>query len=248
MNIDSLSESQKYYINGFLMREFLESETLNALRGLLIHLNSTNKLDEGFSWESKYSNTFDLRHSAHEYNGVFMDVLFENNIPEILLSLIGPEYTLSHIQVRKSKKGPSYMPWHRDAYFIDGNLVGNTPPAHKIIFYPKILKEEPKLEIIKGSNICTYQKSTADQFVLPGCSQFDTEIMKIMDKKSYCSSDSQFLLFNSSALHNVLPDIDDSGSIRVIYSFITKDQYVEKYSSKNVHKNINEDYEKRLKV
>ena len=50
------------------------------------------------------------------------------------------------------------MPWHRDAYFIDGNLVGNIPPAHKIIFYPKILKEEPKLEIIKGSNLCMYQK------------------------------------------------------------------------------------------
>jgi len=248
MNIDNLSEIQKYYVNGFLVREFLENKTLKSLRDLLVHLNSNNEIDSGFSWDSKYSNTFDLRHSAHEYSSLFMDILFENNIPELLVSLIGSEYTLSHIQVRKSKKGPSYMPWHRDAYFINGDLVGNIPPAHKIIFYPKILKEEPRLEIIKGSNLCMYQKSISDQFILPGCSQFDAEIMKIMDKKSYSSSDSQFLLFNTSALHNVLPDSDDNGSIRVIYSFVTKDQYAEKYSSKNIHKKLNEDYEKRLKA
>ena len=59
MNIDNLSEIQKYYVNGFLVREFLENKTLKSLRDLLVHLNSNNEIDSGFSWDSKYSNTFD---------------------------------------------------------------------------------------------------------------------------------------------------------------------------------------------
>jgi hypothetical protein len=43
------------------------------------------------------------------------------------------------------------MPWHRDTYFIDDRIVGNVPPAHKIIFYPTVENESnPKLEILKG--------------------------------------------------------------------------------------------------
>ena len=127
---------QRYHSDGFLIMEFKDSENLKKINSIMKDLLLSDSPREGFFWESKYQNTLDLRPNIFEYDNVFLDILFENNIPQMMKEFLSPDITLHHISLRKSLKGPSYMPWHRDSYFIDDELVGNLPPAHKIIFYP----------------------------------------------------------------------------------------------------------------
>jgi len=146
-----MKERQEYFTNGFITRRFKRSKSLERLNTVLLEINS-NKIKEDFTLESKYPSTFDLRPNVYDYDDVLLDILFENNIPLLLKSLTGEDLTLCHVQVRRSiPSDTSYMPWHRDIYFIDDRIVGNVPPAHKIIFYPTVENESnPKLEILKG--------------------------------------------------------------------------------------------------
>ena len=247
MKIDSLSESQKYYLDGILTDRFKHTEVFSKCKRILLNLLTSDMPDTGFYWEEKYKDTKDLRPNCFEYDSCFVDLLIENNLHERIRELTSMDYTLSHIQIRKSKCSKnSYMPWHRDAYVIGDDLVGNIPPAHKIIYYPKIKESNisPRLSILKGTHLCTYQGAQPDQFLLPGFSTYDNEFAKISKRVDYKQSDDEYIIFNSSALHNVNIDDDELGSIRIIYSFVLDFQFKEKYSHKAEHRNLNNLYRK----
>ena len=235
----------KYYLDGFLKCDFKSDKSLDKLNKVLLDFHNSDSLPKEFSWEEKYPNTKDLRPCAFDIDSIFLDILFDNNIPDLIKNTIGSDLTLSHIQIRKAKPGPSYMDWHRDSYLVDGNIVGNLPPVHKIIFYPKTTKgPEKKLSILKGSHLCILNQPMSN-YLAPGISIFDKQLFQVLENVSYESSSSEFILFNTSALHAVVPDKDVNGSIRVIYSFVHPSLYEEKYSHKDIHSRLNKEYEKR---
>ena len=244
MNIGDLSESQRYYLDGILKDKFKNTESLARCKDILLNLLESDNLQDGFYWSEKYKDTKDLRPNCFEYDPCFIDILIENNLHERIKSLTSMDYTLSHIQIRKSNcKENSYMPWHRDAYVIGDKLVGNIPPSHKIIYYPKIKESNPspRLSILKGTHLCMYQGADPSHFMLPGFSTYDNEFGKISKKIDYTPSDDEYVIFNTSALHNANLD-DNDGSIRIIYSFVLDFQFKEKYAHKKEHKDLNDLY------
>ena len=154
-----MNDTQKYYRDGFVKLKFKNNDTLKQAKNKLALLYA-EKVDKDFELVSKYPKTKDLRPTAFDYDKSFLDILFDNNIPETLSNLTGEKLTLAHVQIRKSESSQSYMPWHRDMYFIDDRIVGNIPPGHKVIFYPKINDQiSSGVELLKGSHLCLFRNS-----------------------------------------------------------------------------------------
>jgi hypothetical protein len=127
------------------------------------------------------------------------------------------------------------MDWHRDTYFYD-HLVGNAPSAVKIIYYPLLGRSpEPRLDIAVGSCLSGF---TGEQ-------QIDEQIRKMLPADTVMSSGDSCLLFDVHSFHSVRPDTDPLGSLRIIYSFVTADQFKDSYSGDPVHREIYEQYQRR---
>ena len=246
-----LTDYQKYHLDGYTVKKFKNDDLLARLKKSLFDICNED-LKEGFSLDQKYHNTKDLRPEAFEYDSVFIDILIENNVKDLIKNLTGKNLTLNHVQVRVSdfEKSQSYMPWHRDSYVSGDELVGNIPPAHKIIFYPAFSDSDVRdcLALVKGSQICTFQKQEKNQFVLPGFSQFDAEVMKVSSIETYKASKDQFILFNTAMLHHVIPSESQQRSVRIIYSFVEKSQFNEIYASKTGHLKLNNAYENAIAI
>lgn len=225
MIVNETNPIATYYKRGFIRGRFV-GESLNKLRVTLKDLFEDN-VKNGFSWQQKYPGTFDLRPDVHNYDQSFLDVLFEADIPSVLKHTVGSDYVLFHAQVRKSLPGPSYMDWHRDSYVHQGNAVGNFPPAHKIIYYPKFDNDDvdPKLKLAVGSQLRHFDTQAADLATLSGPFALPVE--------TYGSSLDQYVLFNTSILHGVAAE--NRTSIRVIYSFMRKIQFLQLYSDQKLH-------------
>ena len=223
---------EKYYLDGYT---FGHLSGHGGLRQVLEDLVYGPPRD-GFRWESKYPNTFDLRPNAHAYHPNVMDVLFTSGVPELLSHVVGADMVMFHVQVRRSLRGPSYMDWHRDTYVHGAKAVGNLPPVHKLIWYPTLgLRSTPKLKLSVGSHRRTF-----------GSQREDIDGLKDLPYAEYASSDDQFVLFDTSMMHGVVPDVDDLGSIRIIYSFIRRVQYEDDLSDQPLHREQVEEYTRRL--
>ncbi len=241
--LSDITESQRYYLEGFYEGKFLDTETFQKFKSELLNICSEN-LKEDFSLEEKYLGTKDLRPNAFEYCESFISILIENKIDKLVNNLTGKRLTLAHLQVRTSLAEHSYMPWHRDSYVNGDEYVGPIPPAHKLIFYLNTSNPSPKLEVAIGSHICRFRNQ--NQFILPGCSNLDREILNVCPVKQYLSSDDTFLIFNTGMLHSVVPDQKDEKSIRIIYSFVERGQFEEIFSHKNSHLMLNNTYENAI--
>lgn len=212
--------ASEYYKMGYLIGTF---KNPGALTETLVDLH-LNNIKTGYTWDQKYANTIDLRPTAHSYHPSILDVLYESSIPELLSDVISPDMTLTHVQIRRSFAGPSYMDWHRDTYVYGEKEVGNFPSVHKIIFYPEIGNATEKLKLAVGSH-----RRNADSL------NEDLEIVKRSLISSYRSSDTNFLLFDTSMMHAVVPDSAAEGSIRIIYSFMRKNQYLKSLAGQAIH-------------
>lgn len=225
-----------YYNDGFAIGKF-KGESLKVLTDVFASLFAKD-LREGFSFEQKYPNTFDLRPNVHLYDPCFIDALIEADVPSMLKACVGSDLTLYHTQVRVSGPGSSYMDWHRDAYNY-GKYVGNFPPAHKVIFYPALSSttQEPKLKLCKGSHLRNFHNQRDDTAcLLDGPNQLPCEL--------YYASNDKFIMFNTSMLHGACAD--SGSSIRVIYSFIRRVQLEALYSDQQIHVEQAKMYEERL--
>lgn len=195
-----------YYINGFEIGKLKENQRLNAVLRKLM----SEPLKEGYFWERKYPNTFDMRPKAYDYDESILDVLFSSGIHLLLQDYVASDMLLSHVQIRRSLPGPSYMDWHRDSYQYDSTIVGNIPPTHKVIFYPKLDHDpEPKLKLAAKSHRRAFETKKEDLLSISSA-----------NIETYSSSDDEFILFDTSIMHGVIPDKHPEGSIRIIYSFI----------------------------
>lgn len=204
----------EYYLKGFYLGNFKNNEDLEKL---LFSINQIHKgqLKDGFNLVEKYKNSKDLKPEVHTYDSSFIDILFSNDIPNLLKDIVGRDLFLAHVQLRISYKGgfKSYMIWHRDTNVYGGKVVGNIPPAHKIIFYPTVDGAiDDKIKVVPGSHRRVFGNKIFD-------------FLQIFFRKKIIvkSSDSQFLLFNTELFHHVVPEIQEKGSFRLIYSFVEKE-------------------------
>tara|TARA_Y100000034_G_scaffold97443_1_gene118976 strand:- start:82 stop:768 length:687 start_codon:yes stop_codon:yes gene_type:complete len=203
-------------------------------------------LKKGYSWEEKYKGTLDLRPSVFGYDTCFVDFLFENNFHDDIRDLIGHDLVLSHVQIRKSNSKESYMPWHRDNYFISGREVGSIPPSHKIIYYPSFDGlEEPRLEVLAGSHLNWFPNQKENEFLMPGFSIYDRELFRVLMMQSIDCQQGKALFFNTSLMHNVVGD-KNGGSIRLIFSFVEHYQFTEAMMNKEIHTDLRKIYLDKL--
>ena len=245
MNKD-LGRQKVFFKNGHVDLDISSSTSEKKVTEILSKFLHDDQLKEGFFWEEKYKGTKDLRPSTFEYDSCFIDFLFENNFHNDIRDLIGHDLTLSHVQIRKSSSKDSYMPWHRDNYYISGREVGVMPPSHKIIYYPSFGgPKNPRLEVLQGSHLNWFPNQLERDFLAPGFSVYDRELFRILKMGSIYSHDSKVLFFNTSLLHNVVGDTDD-GSIRLVYSFMEDYQFTEAMKKKYIHTRLRELYLEKL--
>lgn len=233
INSNELDNPSKYYNDGFALLDVKNNEKLVSL---LNELLITKNLKQNYFWESSM-NSYSLRPDVFSYDECFLNFLFDNDLPKKLEEYSCRKLTLTHIQAVKTEPGRSYQDWHRDTYqFGNNQWVGNTPPVNKIIFYPTLKEQEPRLKLIRSSHRCAMNDASIDAQII---NNFENEILY--------SDNSKVLMFDTSLLHAVIPDINPMGSIRLIYNFATEHQYIKKYSSKDHHKVLHDIYEKKMK-
>jgi hypothetical protein len=224
----SESDISDFFKKGFLECAFKENKNLSLLNQNLTCIYE-NKIKNNFFLKEKYKNTKDLRPTAFDYDKSFLDIIFDNNIHEQLDHITQKNMLLAHVQVRASKAGNSYMPWHRDVYSTNLKNVGMMPPAIKLIYYLPSENHENKLELLQGSHrIAVNNLSEKTDFILPGFSKFDNQLFAICHKYFLKNNKFNYLLFDTSCAHSVCETKHDS--IRIIYTFSTEYQIRKTFS------------------
>lgn len=226
-----LTPTELYYIDGLALVKSKEDHPIvQVLEGLW-----KGKARDPFTWEQSM-NSFSLRPNVYEYDPCFMDFLFDNNIPAALDTLTGRNLVLAHVQVVKTEPGRSYQDWHRDTYqFAENDPVGAMPPAHKVLFYPRFENPEPRLKFILGSNRAMINDPKFDEMLVR---KFETDVIE--------SGNGHAVIFESSLLHGVIPDVNPAGSIRVMYSFVEYHQFEKRFAGKPHHEALKKMYETTL--
>lgn len=207
-------DKTRYHLDGFGIGTFADNPDRTKLLTLIRDIHAGN-VKAGFDLQQKYKMSSDLKPNVHTYDPVFVDILFSNNIPNILKDVTGKDLYLAHVQLRISyPEGGSYMSWHRDTHVYGGKVVGNIPPVHKIIFYPTVDGvSDARLKVAPGSHRFVFGNKIID---------FISALLG--KKKTIFASDSEYLLFNTELFHHVVPEHNAKGSFRLIYSFCEKDQ------------------------
>jgi hypothetical protein len=252
-----MNEMQQYHIDGFIQKSFKTGQTLDRLNQVIQEIRD-GQVRAGYGLVEKYKGSADMRPSTFEYDPVFLDILFENNIPQKLEDITGRNLTLSTAKLRlASFSRDSYMDWHRDSFFYKpkrhivkrlftatrkimgksfineiGRITGPIPPVHKIIYYPRLdQRHEPALRVIAGSHHRIFTDRTLDKLQT-----------KYIKSTLIESSNSKFLIFNISLHHGAIPVKNPKGAFRLIYSFAHKD-YLDKTDGES--QRLNKAYEER---
>jgi len=196
------------------------------------------KVKKDYFLKTKYQKTYDLRPDVYTYDPCFLSVLRENNIKEVLRKHTLRNLTLSHIQVRVVEDENSYMNWHRDTYYNQrGDLIGQAPSGIKIIYYPKLKDNEEefgRLSYLEGSNRILFPTN-----------EYDNQLFGILKQKIVKPSTGKAILFDTAGLHAVIPENKGEKSVRLIYSFLEKEQIDAISTDKNnIHQKTSLEYEK----
>ena len=203
------SDNEKFYKKGYEIFDFKPLEINSLLSQIL-----DGDLKKGFSLNKKYEFTADLRPNVIDYSADFLKVLVKNNIKNLLRSRTLRDLTLYHAQIRTTTATHSYMDWHRDTYFDGDRPVGMMPPGIKIIYYPSFSDEkEARLDLCEGSH-----RTMIDN------RQEDMKLVNMLPKCRVFARNDQAIMFDTSILHAVVPDMPSKSSIRLIYSFVAKEQ------------------------
>lgn len=219
---------QNFFKNGICEIDFKSNELDSVLKEIL-----EGRLKEGYSLETKYSGTYDLRPDVIGYNEVFWKALIDNDIKNVVRNHTLKNYSLFHVQVRVVENGKSYMDWHRDTYYTQGSPAGKTPSGVKIIYYPKFdEKTEDRLLYLVGSNRILFPTS-----------EYDRELFKILSAAKISSSNEKAILFDTSGLHSVVPEKEGKKSIRLIYNFLDEYQILDDHSNDELHMRTMKKYE-----
>lgn len=229
---------EKFYTNGFELVKLdsgyqSTNDRMSSLLEEMLDGCAEKRLHPGFSWEQTASNVFHLRPNVKDYDSVFLDFLWDNQLHHTVEELTGRRMHLCHAQVVVQTPGPPHQDWHRDSYqYADAQFVGASPAAVKVNFYPRFDKIEPRLKFIRGSHRCQVNDARFDAMLL---GKYEHEILM--------SDNSQVLLFDSSMLHAVVPDQHTKGSIRVMYSFAMEHEYEKRFANKESHRKLHDAFE-----
>jgi len=227
---EKLLPQERFYANGFdllpvdhgsskLMVDVLEKLWNDDVRA-------------GFFYEKRMENVFHLRPNVYDYDDIFLDFLFANELPYLLEDIVGRKLSLVHAQVVKQMPGPPHQDWHRDAYQFDRNpIVGAFPPVVKINFYPTFEIPEPRLKFVRGTHRCMANDERFDAMLI---SKYENEVLE--------SSNDRVLMFESSMLHGVVADKNPCGSVRVMYSFASEHEYQKRFADKQGHATLHDRY------
>jgi hypothetical protein len=224
-----MDDKAEYYFKGYLLRRFKAGANLERLNRLFTDL-ADNGPRAPYSLKEKYAFSADLRPDVYKYDPVILDILFENGIHELVRNVTGVELHLAHIQLRISFPGESYMDWHRDTHFYAGKIEGKAPPVHKVIFYP----------LADGASQLQLKVSPGSHLRMLGNRRLDVLQARLFKDEKIHSSESQFLLFNTSILHAVAAEKSKRGSFRIIYAFCREDQLAEFADQKDLHREYRE--------
>jgi|GEM_PF-2056813 len=203
-----MTEKETYFAKGYLTKDFRQGPTLDRLNDVFRELR-VKEPRKPYRWEEKYAFSADLRPDIFSYDEVFLDILFDNGIPSLLNELAGADMRLAHIQLRHAFQGESYMDWHRDTHFYQGDLHGSIPPVHKVIFYPR--ENGPpglRLKVSPGSHLRYFGNRFLDRFQA-----------RVAKAENIMSSNKSFLVFNTSILHAAAAEKSRNGAYRLIYTF-----------------------------
>lgn len=224
-----------FFKNGFCQFELKNTDSKKIMLEKT-QAAKESKFESNFHWDPKYANSEDLRPSVFEYDKSFIDVLFDNDIPQKVYEASNyRKLHLSHIQMRRAFPANSYMDWHRDSYCRNGQNMGAIPPSLKLIYYPLFKKEEPCLNVLPGSHIRFFEHE-----------ETDVKINQQFGLKTINSSDDLITLFDVSIWHSAINGTDPDGNVRVIYSYSNPDQYKKNWESNPVNKSLNDYYESKM--
>jgi hypothetical protein len=229
-----MKDYNTFYFEGCALVELEKNSTTTRLGEVCKDLMMLETLHEPFTWDKKYQNTVDIRPNVYDYDDVFVDFIKDNDLLKSVRRLSQRDMVPYHVQVRKSYPGPSYMDWHRDTYINqDGKVIGMSPGGLKIIFYPMCgNRSSSRLDLLKGTHICHIKNSAADHGIIQS---------GMFEKLTINSNDNKCVIFDVASLHRVVPDID-TPSIRLIYSFVTRDQFNDMNLDGTIHKTFFEKF------
>ena len=235
---------QKFYFNGFLIGKLREDENYenfhNKIKDISDNINKYNYFER--INETVLSNKSNMEESLefHKKNDIFIKIILENGIHNLIKDLFGKQMSLVQIGIRKSEKEKNFLkkiikPWgyiqpHRDSYYNKNEWWGESPPGCKIIFYPQLNSKNNKmLSIYPGS----HRKMTSfkNGKIIDILRSFIDTSFQIKQ------SSNKFLIKNSSIRHTVSKENNPEGSIRIIYFF---------EDPCNAHNNILDKYYQKL--
>jgi len=227
---------EEFFRKGFYQFDLKDSDNKKRMLEKVQQAKDSNFDNCDFEWKSKYQNSEDLRPSVFEYDKCFVDVLFDNNIPQKVYEASNyRKMHLSHIQMRRAFPAKSYMDWHRDSYYRNGQNVGAIPPSLKLIYYPLFKEQEACLHVLPGSHIRFFEHE-----------ETDTNINQQFGKYTIDSSDDTITLFDVSIWHSAVNGNDPEGNVRIIYSYSNPDQYKNNWEKNSTNKALNDYYEKKF--
>lgn len=221
-----------FYRKGIVDIDFKNEKIDNILKELL-----SMKVKKDYFLKTKYQKTYDLRPEVYTYDPCFLSALKKNNVKEIVRKHTLRNLTLSHVQVRIVEDENSYMNWHRDTYYNQqGELIGQAPAGVKVIYYPKFNdneKEYGRLAYLEGSNRILFPTNT-----------YDNQLFGILKQNIVKPRTGKAILFDTAGLHAVIPENKGERSIRLIYSFLEKEQ-IDNISTdpQNIHQETSKLYE-----
>jgi hypothetical protein len=199
--------ARHYRRTGFLIKAWAKTDTLERLNALCRDIYE-GRVKKGYEQQVKYQKTGCEVILDHNYNSVLLDILFENSLPRLMQEFVGSRAMLCYVNAVTSLS-PGYMTdWHSD---------GHARIVHKILYYPTFDDEaEPCLQIIPG-HIKPPWLSRSRIFSNRYSSRIETAISK---KQMVRSSNDNFVVLNTWAMHRAFPVTNASGVFRLMYSFI----------------------------
>jgi hypothetical protein len=206
---------KSFYVKGYHCGEFKQSSNLASVLDLFKTIDHED-LKKPYTWQKKFKSTQEMvpHEEVWKYDSALLEVLFENDIPELLQKLTGLNLFLNRVQIRQFNKGKSYTGVHRDVYDMGHSWKGPTPASMKLLFSPNL--EDPKIDtfcVVKES----HRKMTTNM-------RWDRLLLRLANNKKIKTSNNQFIIFNTAIGHGALDNAGPYCFRRLIYSFLQEPQ------------------------
>ena len=205
-----LNPAQLFHKNGYYVGKFKHSTVFSELCAKLQDL-AVNNLRSGYLWleKEKYIGSKDLRPYCWEYDPVFLNIIFDQDILGLLIELFGYRPMLLGANIRINMPGQPYSTWHRDTSYYDHRIKGNVPPIINIHYYPKFSHTpEPQLELWPSTH-----------HLMSPLKIIDRIMVKTIIPIQIQSDNQNFLIMDTSVIHRIKPTRYNEGAMRLMYAF-----------------------------